>query len=69
MLRVTLAEAAHARGLTFAQLAALVPIDRRTLRRWWDNRVRQAQLVTLARLCQALKCGTGDLLQRQEATP
>jgi len=58
-----IAELREAKGLTQNQLAALIGVDPSTLRNWESGRNGLRQLVSIAKLCEALDVAPGQLVQ------
>jgi putative transcriptional regulator len=61
-VRVTLDEALARRGLTARQLALQIGISETQLSLFRSTKVRGIRFSTLARMCAALECKPGDLL-------
>jgi putative transcriptional regulator len=61
-IRITLDERLHARRMTARELAARVGLSETQLSLFRSGKVKGIRFSTLARLCQALDCRPGDLL-------
>ena len=61
-IRVTLDEMLARRGMKARELAAIIHISETQLSLFRSGKVRGIRFGTLARLCAALKCAPGDLL-------
>jgi putative transcriptional regulator len=61
-IRVTLDERLHARRMTARDLAAEIGLSETQLSLFRSGKVKGIRFSTLARLCQALDCRPGDLL-------
>jgi len=64
MIRVRLAEVLGQKKISnLSSLARKAGLNRHTLKGLYDERAKGIQFETLARLCSALECTPGDLLQ------
>jgi putative transcriptional regulator len=61
-IRVTLDERLHARRMTARELAADIGLSETQLSLFRSGKVKGIRFSTLARLCRALDCRPGDLL-------
>ncbi|MCG8363837.1 MAG: helix-turn-helix transcriptional regulator [Pseudanabaenales cyanobacterium] len=52
-----------AAGLTQRQLADAVEVTETTIRNWENNRSGLEMFIAVARLCHALECKPGDLVE------
>lgn len=65
MVKLTIREAAEARGITTAyQLQKAMGVQPGMAARLWKGEPEMIALKTLDRLCKALECGLTDLLVR-----
>jgi putative transcriptional regulator len=61
-IRITLDAVLAARGMTAKQLAARIGVSETHLSLFRSGKVKGVRFDTLSRLCEALECRPGDLL-------
>ncbi len=66
MIRITLKELLEQRQMTRYQLSQLTEIKYQTLDNYYKNRVTRYDGYILSKICKALDCQVGDILQYTE---
>jgi putative transcriptional regulator len=65
-IRITLDAVLAARGMTAKQLAARIGVSETHLSLFRSGKVKGVRFDTLAKLCEALECRPGDLLDLKD---